>query len=75
MSSGQPWQDWTDQACACPKEYPFGTRFLLPDGSTWTCQDRGGSIVTDSAGVIWLDLLQQHASYPYGSIQEVEIIK
>jgi hypothetical protein len=73
MSSGLPWQDWVDRACACPKEYPFGTRFKLADGSVWTCEDRGGAIVTDAAGVIWLDLLQQHASYPFGSIQNVEV--
>lgn len=74
MSSGQRWQSWIDRGCACPKEYPFGTRFKLPDGSTWTCEDRGSAIV-NQAGIIWLDLLQQKASYRYGSIQIVEVLK
>jgi len=72
-ASGRPWESWIDRGCACPQEIPFDTRFTLPDGSTWTCIDRGGAIVTDSAGVIWLDLLQEHASYPFGQVVAVEV--
>ena len=74
MASGLRWQDWINKACACPIEYPFGTRFKLANGSIWECQDRGGAIVT-AGGVPWLDLLQQKASYSFGSIQNVEVLK
>jgi hypothetical protein len=44
MSSGERWQDYVDQAAACPLEWDFGTRFRTPDGREWECLDRGGAI-------------------------------
>lgn len=73
MSSGEHWQDWVDKAIACPPEFAFGTTFILPDGSSWVCMDRGGAIQTLWDGTIWLDLLTEHAMVPYGSIMTVYI--
>jgi hypothetical protein len=77
MSSGQPWQNWLDKAVACPSEYAFGTIFVI-DGKAWICMDRGGAIVSQNTvvngtfqKVIWLDLLTEHTSHPYG--QEVPV--
>ena len=73
MAAGAAWEKWIDRACACPAEYPFGTKFILPDGSKWVCMDRGDAIVTDQNGVIWLDLLTKKARYPHGKIVRVEV--
>ena len=75
MASGKKWQDFIDRAAACPSEYPFGTRFTLPDGSEWVCLDRGGAIVTDHRGVIWLDLLTKKSPWPYGTIVEAAVFR
>jgi hypothetical protein len=72
MSSGQPWQNWIDKACACPAKYPFGTSFIV-DGKEWVCMDRGGAIVVTGAGEVWLDLLTEHATRPYGQVVTVEV--
>ena len=69
MASGLPWQSHLDKAAACVPEWPFHTRFTL-DGHTWECLDRGSAIVTVD-GIPWVDLLEEHASYPFGSIHEV----
>ena len=42
------------EVVACPKEYPFGTKFII-NGSTFTCWDRGGAI-TESGDVVRLDI-------------------
>lgn len=71
MANGERWQDWMDVACACPPEWPFGTRVTL-DGKTWICKDRGGAIKFKD-GVPWVDLLQEVADYPYGTVMMVEV--
>ena len=75
MASGASWEKWMNKACACPKEYPFGTKFILPDGSKWVCMDRGGKIVTEADGTIWLDLLTRHTSYHYGKVVKVQVVR
>lgn len=72
MASGKPWQDWVDLAVACPKEYPFGTKFVI-QGRTWVCLDRGGKVVRQG-GTIWLDMLTREALVPYGTTLEVRVI-
>lgn len=72
MASGRPWQKYIDKACACPVEYPFGTRFIV-QGKTWTCLDRGGAIVRDG-NKIWLDLLTKEKIVPHGTVLKVEVI-
>lgn len=39
---------------ACPKIYPFGTKFIV-NGDTFTCWDRGGAIIEDQ-NMIRLDI-------------------
>jgi hypothetical protein len=75
MASGKDWKKYINKACACPPEFPFGTHFILEDGSKWVCLDRGGKITTDGNGVIWLDLLTNNAKVPYGQIMTVTVIK
>lgn len=73
-ASGQSWEKWVDKGCGCPREYPFGTKFLVL-GKVWTCVDRGGKVVTLPNGVIWLDLLTKKAPVPYGTVITVELLK
>jgi hypothetical protein len=73
MASGKPWEPYLDQACACPAEFPFGTKFVV-QGKTWVCMDRGGAIVREG-GKIWLDLLTKKAIVPYGAVLKVEVIR
>jgi hypothetical protein len=75
MASGARWDRWIDRACACPPEYPFGTTFMLPDGSEWVCMDRGSRIVIEPGGVIWLDLLTARTKYKYGELVTVEVLR
>jgi hypothetical protein len=75
MASGARWERWVDKACACPAQFQFGTRFILPDGSEWTCMDRGGKIVTEPGGAVWLDLLTSHTKYTYGQVVTVEVLR
>lgn len=57
MSSGERWEDWINKAIACPKEWPFWTKLILPGGEEFICLDRGGAIVYGSDRVPWIDLL------------------
>jgi hypothetical protein len=75
MASGARWERWVDKGCACPVEFAFGTVFVLPDGSRWTCMDRGGRIVTEAGGAVWLDLLTAHTKYRYGATVTVEVLR
>ena len=75
MADGTPWQQGIGTAAGCPREIPFGTRIRLPDGSVWTCQDRGSKVVTEYNGTIWLDLLEETARYDYGEVVSVEILR
>ena len=72
MASGKRWQDWVDKACACPPEWSFGTTVTF-NGATWTCMDRGGKIKYVD-GIPWVDLLQEKASYPYGTIVDAAVV-
>ena len=56
MASGLHWEPFVGKACACPKEFPFGTVFYITN-ERWTCLDRGGLIYTERDGTIRLDLL------------------
>ncbi len=74
-ASGQPWQQWVGTGAACVPEWPFGTRFTLPGGETFTCVDRGGKIVTGADGLPWVDLLVSEAPVPYGAVVEVRVVR
>jgi hypothetical protein len=77
-ASGQAWQDWVDRGAACIPEWPFGTRFRLPDGRVFTCVDRGGAIRRGyryGDGLGWVDLLTAEAGYPFGQAVPVEILQ
>ena len=63
MAAGDDARDWYGRALACPLEFPIGTRFTLSrswhglsDGE-WLCLDRGGAVVTESSGIVRVDLL------------------
>ncbi len=73
MASGKNWEKYVEQACACPQEYPFGTKFVVL-GETWTCLDRGGAIVREG-NKIWLDLLTKNKRVPHGEVVLVEVIR
>ena len=72
MASGARWQDWTEQACACPPEWPFGTIVEL-DGQEWVCMDRGGKIKFDEDGLTFVDFLSGRSAYGYGELVEVKV--
>ncbi len=73
MASGKNWEKYVDKACACPVEYPFGTRFVVL-GREWVCLDRGGAIVREG-NKIWLDLLTKEKIVPHGDVVKVEVIR
>lgn len=74
MSSGLRWQDYIGVAVACPKEFPFWTKIVMPDNSEWFCLDRGGAIVENSDGTFWIDQLIENATMPFGTVIEVRVI-
>ena len=67
MASGERWQDWTGQACACPPEFPFWTVIEL-EGKQWVCLDRGGKVKGS-----WIDFLEQYSQYGYGTEVNVTV--
>jgi hypothetical protein len=73
MSSGERWQDWIGRAAACVPEWPFGTLVTLPGGEQFTCQDRGGAIVTGADGLPWIDLLVEYPPVPWGTVVNVSV--
>jgi len=73
MASGLPWEDYVNIATACPSSYPFGTKFIV-QGREWVCLDRGGKIVQEQDGTIWLDLLSPSAIVSYGTVLDVGVI-
>lgn len=73
MASGARWQDWTERAAACPRSWAFGTVIVLPDGSEWTCKDRGGAIVYGADGIPWVDMLTEYPTHSFGEIVSVEV--
>jgi hypothetical protein len=72
MANGERWQDHMNEAIACPKELPFGTKIKVLD-EVWTCRDRGGAIkkVGDK---YWIDMLTTKARVPYGTVVQGEIV-
>ena len=74
MASGQPWQNWVGRAVACPKEYPFGTVFII-DGKRWVCLDRGEAVTRVNHNTIWLDMLIRKPVYKYGTIVDVIVLE
>jgi hypothetical protein len=73
MSSGEPWAEWVDVACACPEPWPFGTTITLVElGRTFICMDRGGKIKFVD-GIPWLDTLTEEPLAPYGSIHLADV--
>lgn len=72
MASGAKWEDYTEYAVACPKEWAFGTVVTL-DGKKWVCMDRGGAIEFDSNNVTWLDFMTQYPTYRYGELVKVRV--
>ena len=75
MASGKSWEDWMDKAAACPPEWNFGTRFRLPDGRIFECQDRGGAIKYGYDGLTFVDLLTKDPGYKFGEVVEIEILE
>jgi hypothetical protein len=82
MASGQPWQEYIDQAAACPKEWDFWTRFRLPDGREFVCLDRGGAIRygytprhMQYTGLAWIDLLTSSPGYKFGAVIDIEFLE
>jgi hypothetical protein len=75
MASGKSWEEWMDKAAACPFEWDFGTRFRLPDGRIFECQDRGGAIRYGSDGRTFVDLLTRDPGYKFGEVVEIEFLK
>lgn len=73
MASGERWQDHINKAAACPAEWPFGTKFRYR-GRVWECLDRGGKIVVED-GIPWVDLLTDIPPVPYGTIEEIEVLR
>jgi hypothetical protein len=73
MSSGLRWQDYVNYAIACPPQWSFHTK-LVVNGKTWECLDRGGAIQYED-GLPWVDFLQEHTDYPYGSLVDVILIQ
>jgi hypothetical protein len=64
------------------QEWPFGTRFRLPDGRIFECIDRGGNIRYGYTpywmpwdGLGWVDLLTAEPGYRFGEVVQVEIIQ
>lgn len=74
MANGERWENWIGKAVACPAEFPFGTIFVLPGGERFVCKDRGGAIITENDGTIWLDLLVFEPPVPYGTVVEVKVV-
>lgn len=75
MASGLAWQDWIGRAAACPMEFPFWTKIILPGGELFYCLDHGGAIVTRSDNVIWIDLLVDTPPVPFGTVVDVRVIQ
>jgi hypothetical protein len=71
LAGGGRWQDYIDegQTIACPMSVPFGSEVYL-DNIKYTCRDRGGAIVITPEGYYWIDILEKHASYPFGTVKD-----
>lgn len=76
MANGERWQDWINKgACACPREYAFGTVFEFPSlNLSCICKDRGGKIVT-AGKKVWIDLLTTKPPVKFGTVIEAYVIR
>lgn len=72
FADGDSWEEWVEQAVACPPEWPFGTQVVF-DEQTWICKDRGAQIryVND---VPWVDFLTETPAHEFGDILTVTVI-
>lgn len=70
IATGESWVGYVGQIVACPTEFPIGTVFHI-EGRDYECRDRGGAIITEPDGRIWLDILTPVSKYYYK--QEVPI--
>ena len=73
MANGERWQDFIGIAIACPKEMAFGTKLIVAN-KTWICKDRGSKIVYGTDGIPWIDFLEEHIEYRYGSIVDAILV-
>jgi len=73
MAVGLPWKPWVGKAVACPQDWPFYTRVIIPDGTEWVCLDHGGAIKYVN-GTTWIDFLNYYPPYPFGSLVKAKII-
>jgi hypothetical protein len=82
-ASGKNWELGVNKWAACPPEWDFGTKFRLPDGRVFECQDRGGAIVYGYTpswmpydGYTFVDLLESSdPHYHFGQVVTIEILK
>lgn len=76
LANTDDWQQWVGEGVACPGEYELGTVFVIM-GQKWQCVDRGGAIVTNADGSIWLDMLMPYMPYgiAWGTVSEVRVIR
>jgi hypothetical protein len=74
MANGAFWADWIGRAAACPASWPFGTSVYI-FGRSWICMDRGGAIVENDDGSVWIDLLSPVMPYglPYAARVQVKV--
>ncbi|MEN6410619.1 MAG: hypothetical protein ABFD44_13020 [Anaerolineaceae bacterium] len=76
LANADDWQQWVGKGVACPGEYELGTVFVIM-GQKWKCVDRGGAIVINADGSIWLDMLMPYMPYgiAWGTVSEVRVIR
>jgi hypothetical protein len=74
MASGELVDNWIGKAAACPAEFPFWTKIVLPGGEEFVCLDRGGAITILPGNVFWVDLLVKNPPVPYGTIVDVRVV-
>lgn len=76
LANMDDWQQWVGKGVACPIEYDIGTVFVIR-GQKWTCVDRGGAIITNEDGSIWLDMLMPYMPYgiAWGTLSDVRVIR
>lgn len=72
MANGQPWKDHVEEAIACPKELPFGTKIKVL-GEVWECKDRGG-MIKKVGNTYWIDMLTPNPRIGYGTVVQGEIL-
>lgn len=73
LSTGELVSDWIGKAVACPAKYEIGTVFKIGQ-RFYNCRDRGGAIVENADGSIWLDVLYPWLpdGYAWGDVVDVK---